>query len=193
MRDKKLTVVIRGKLPSSKELLGFKLYFPSHESARSPSDSFRCCNSLSLSISLLKRKPVMARPRPKRRVWTQEEDKKLKHLKTEYPNLSWRKIVQLGKLDRDEKSCSHRWRNYLHPDINKGEFSQEEDELIIFLKGADVRWASMPKYVPRRSANAIKNRWNNHLKKKNATIDDLAYLIPNLDPNAIRLIAGPNS
>ena len=34
MRDKKLTVV--GKLPSSKELLGFKFYFPSHESARSP-------------------------------------------------------------------------------------------------------------------------------------------------------------
>ena len=28
MRDKKLTVVIPGKLPSSKELLGFKLYFP---------------------------------------------------------------------------------------------------------------------------------------------------------------------
>ncbi|RVW63678.1 Transcription factor MYB28 [Vitis vinifera] len=204
MRDKKLTVVIRGKLPSSKELLGFKLYFPSHESARSPSDSFRCSCSLptslfhsfsQLSLSML------SSPWETRNGKTTAEEKgmdprrrqKTQHLKTEYPNLSWRKIVQLGKLDRDEKSCSHRWRNYLHPDINKGEFSQEEDELIIFLKGADVRWASMPKYVPRRSANAIKNRWNNHLKKKNATIDDLAYLIPNLDPNAIRLIAGPNS
>ena len=34
MRDKKLRVGIPGKISSSKELLGFKLYFPSHESAR---------------------------------------------------------------------------------------------------------------------------------------------------------------
>ncbi|KAJ9678453.1 hypothetical protein PVL29_020595 [Vitis rotundifolia] len=135
----------------------------------------------------------MGRPRQKRRLWTEEEDNKLKDLKTKYPDLSWRKIAQLGKLDRDEKSCSHRWKNYLHPDINKGEFSQEEDELIIFLKGLGVRWASMPKYLPRRSANAVKNRWNNHLRKKDPTIDDPVDLIPNLDPNAIRLIAGPNS
>ena len=36
MRDKKLTIVIPRKLPSSKELLGFKLCFPSHGSTRSP-------------------------------------------------------------------------------------------------------------------------------------------------------------
>lgn len=39
MRDKKLTLVIPGKLPSSKELFGFKLYFPSHELEKSLSFS----------------------------------------------------------------------------------------------------------------------------------------------------------
>ena len=35
-------------------------------------------------------------------------------------------------------------------------------------------WASMAKYhLPGRSQNDIKNRWNNHLKKRQATISDL--------------------
>ncbi|KAJ9678468.1 hypothetical protein PVL29_020610 [Vitis rotundifolia] len=135
----------------------------------------------------------MAGPRPKKRLWKEDEDNKLKHFKTEFPNLSWRRIAKLGELDRDEKSCSHRWNNYLRPGINKEKFSQKEDELIIFLKGLGVRWTSMPEFVLGRSANAVKNRWNNHLKKKDATIDDSLDLIPNLDPNAIRLIPGPNS
>ena len=82
----------------------------------------------------------MAGPPKTRRLWTREEDDELKHFKTEYPNLRWGEIIKLAKLqDRDEKSCSHRWNNYLRPDINKGEFFPQEDELIIHLKSLGVR------------------------------------------------------
>ena len=81
----------------------------------------------------------MAGPPKTRRLWTREEDDELKHFKTEYPNLPWGEIIKLANLqDRDEKSCSHRWNNYLRPDINKGEFFPQEDELIIHLKSLGV-------------------------------------------------------
>ncbi|KAL6347127.1 hypothetical protein AAG906_012708 [Vitis piasezkii] len=105
----------------------------------------------------------------------------LKHFKTEYPNLPWGEIIKLANLqDRDEKSCSHRWNNYLRPDINKGEFFPQEDELIIHLKSLGVSWASMVKHplLERRSPNAIKNRWYNHLKKRSATISDPRRPLP---------------
>ena len=90
--------------------------------------------------SILCRESIMARPPKTRRLWIREEDDELKHFKTEYPNLPWGEIKKLANLqDRDEKSCSHRWNNYLRPDINKGEFFPQEDELIIHLKSLGVR------------------------------------------------------
>lgn len=53
MKDKKLTIVIPGKLPSSKELFGLKLYFPSHELAKlsSASSPLLLCSGSSLLFS----------------------------------------------------------------------------------------------------------------------------------------------
>lgn len=75
----------------------------------------------------------------KKRDWTTAEDALLKRLKTEHSELTWGEIIEKGNLDRDEKSCSHRWINYLMCEFNKGEFSQEEDELIIVLNSLRVR------------------------------------------------------
>ncbi|KAL6320214.1 hypothetical protein AAG906_004723 [Vitis piasezkii] len=87
------------------------------------------------------------------------EDDELKHFKTEYPKLPWEEIIKLANLqDRDERVV-HRWNNYLRPDINKGEFSPQEDELIIHLK-------------------SLGNRWYNHLKKRPATINDPRRPLP---------------
>ncbi|CAN1181868.1 MYB-like transcription factor 4, partial [Linum perenne] len=36
-------------------------------------------------------------------------------------------------LIRCGKSCRLRWINYLRPDLNRGNFSDDEDELIIKL------------------------------------------------------------
>ncbi|KAJ9678456.1 hypothetical protein PVL29_020598 [Vitis rotundifolia] len=134
--------------------------------------------------------------RQKKRRWTPEEDNKLKHFKTEYPNLPWGEIIELAKLDRDGKSCSERWNNHLKSDFNKEKFSPQEDECIIYLRRHDVGWASMVTFFPGRSYNDVKNR-GYQLKKRHAPISDsvrddlqalmadLASLITNVDPNAI--------
>jgi myb proto-oncogene protein len=36
-------------------------------------------------------------------------------------------------LERCGKSCRLRWINYLRPDLKRGTFSQEEEDLIIHL------------------------------------------------------------
>jgi transcription factor MYB, plant len=37
----------------------------------------------------------------------------------------------LGLIERCGKSCRLRWINYLSPDLKRGAFSQEEEDLII--------------------------------------------------------------
>ncbi|XP_034711442.1 transcription factor MYB46-like [Vitis riparia] len=120
--------------------------------------------------------PQKREKRQKRRKWITVEDDILTYFKTKRPNLPWGEIIEQANLqDRDEKSCSHRWNNYLRPDIIKGEFSPQEDDIIIQQMSLPQNsWKSMAKHHLRgRAANAIKNRWNNHLKKRHATISDL--------------------
>ena len=42
-------------------------------------------------------------------------------------------VVALLGLERCGKSCRLRWINYLRPDLKRGAFSQEEEDLIIHL------------------------------------------------------------
>ncbi|KAL6320189.1 hypothetical protein AAG906_004698 [Vitis piasezkii] len=122
----------------------------------------------------------MPRTQQKKSLWTPDEDNKLKEFRRKYPNLSWPAIAKQAELNRTGKSCWERWENNLNPDINKDEFSREEDDIIIQQMSLPQNsWASMAKNDLRgRAANAIKNRWNHRLKKRHATISDLRrYLL----------------
>ncbi|GAY45981.1 hypothetical protein CUMW_093520 [Citrus unshiu] len=45
----------------------------------------------------------------------------------------WRSLPKAAGLLRCGKSCRLRWINYLRPDLKRGNFTDEEDELIIKL------------------------------------------------------------
>ncbi|KAA8540152.1 hypothetical protein F0562_026844 [Nyssa sinensis] len=99
--------------------------------------------------------------------WTPEEDQKLVHYIQRYGHESWRALPKLAGLNRCGKSCRLRWTNYLRPDIKRGKFSQEEEQIIISHHSLlGNKWSAIATHLPGRTDNEIKNFWNTHLKKK---------------------------
>ncbi|KAK6928336.1 SANT/Myb domain [Dillenia turbinata] len=70
-------------------------------------------------------------------------------------------------LKRCGKSCRLRWMNYLSPSVKRGNFTEEEEDLIIRLhKLLGNRWSLIAGRVPGRTDNQVKNHWNTYLSKR---------------------------
>ena len=96
--------------------------------------------SLSLSAAssvsrppLMGRSPCCEKAHTNKGAWTKEEDDRLiAHIQA-HGEGCWRSLPKAAGLLRCGKSCRLRWINYLRPDLKRGNFTDEEDELIIKL------------------------------------------------------------
>uniref|UniRef100_A0ACD5UUX2 Uncharacterized protein n=1 Tax=Avena sativa TaxID=4498 RepID=A0ACD5UUX2_AVESA len=101
--------------------------------------------------------------------WTEEEDRALvEHIQRRGGHVgSWRGLPKASGLNRCGKSCRLRWTNYLRPDIKRGNFTDDEERLIISLHAAlGNKWSTIATHLDGRTDNEIKNYWNTHIRKK---------------------------
>lgn len=96
--------------------------------------------------------------------WTTEEDEILRKAVQRFKGKNWKKIAECFK-DRTDVQCLHRWQKVLNPELVKGPWSKEEDEIIIELvnKYGPKKWSTIAQHLPGRIGKQCRERWHNHL------------------------------
>jgi len=103
--------------------------------------------------------------RTKKHAWTSDEDAMLTRVVQEQGAGRWTKVAAFlpGRMG---KQCRERWFNHLAPEVKKGEWTAEEDRLIMdSVREHGTKWSTIVKLLPGRSDNAIKNRYYSAVRK----------------------------
>ncbi|GER43143.1 myb domain protein 9 [Striga asiatica] len=102
----------------------------------------------------------------KKGAWSEEEDEKLRAYIQRYGHWNWRLLPKFAGLSRCGKSCRLRWVNYLKPGVKRGNFTKEEEDMIIELHSQlGNKWSAIAAKLPGRTDNEIKNFWHTRVGK----------------------------
>jgi len=101
-----------------------------------------------------------------RKPFQPHEDLMLKRAILMYPCGTWPMIASFIP-NRTARQCRDRWMNYLRPDIDKNDWSLEEDILLdhmVHIYG--FKWSRIHEFFPNRAYNDIKNRYYSKISKR---------------------------
>ncbi|KAI7734968.1 hypothetical protein M8C21_020758 [Ambrosia artemisiifolia] len=88
------------------------------------------CNNNNINNNVVSKGMPM---KTRKGLWSPEEDEKLMNYMLRNGHGCWTDIARNAGLQRCGKSCRLRWINYLRPDLKRGAFSPQEQDLIIHL------------------------------------------------------------
>eukprot|EP00268_Persea_americana_P046897 TRINITY_DN4850_c0_g2_i1.p1 TRINITY_DN4850_c0_g2~~TRINITY_DN4850_c0_g2_i1.p1 ORF type:complete len:1057 (-),score=244.59 TRINITY_DN4850_c0_g2_i1:960-4130(-) len=96
--------------------------------------------------------------------WTAEEDAMLCRAVQRFKGKNWKKIAEYF-TDRTDVQCLHRWQKVLNPELVKGPWSKEEDDIIVEMVGkyGATKWSTIAQALPGRIGKQCRERWHNHL------------------------------
>ena len=97
--------------------------------------------------------------------WTDKEDQLLRNWIEKNGACNWTKCSEYIK-GRSGKQCREHWNNSLDPKLIKGQWTSEEDLLIlIFYEKYGGSWKKIIPIFDKRTENSIKNRFFSQLRK----------------------------
>jgi len=130
-------------------------------------------NKLRINKTFLKRKRSSIKSkeldkkqllRPKFGTWDQEEDQLLKQWVKDNGPYNWTKCAEFMK-NRTAKQCREHWKNSLDSNLIIGNWTSEEDLLIMKFYKKYESWRKMIPMFENRTENSIKNRFFSQLRK----------------------------
>lgn len=102
--------------------------------------------------------------------WTKEEDDNLRQLVKKYGENNWMEISK-NMGNRKIRQCRERWQNYLNPNLKIGNWTNEEDELILKKRyELGPKWKVIEKFFENRTDAMIKTRYNALIRDKERKI-----------------------
>ena len=90
---------------------------------------------------------------------------------------NWDPIAKKLARDKSPRECQERWTRYLKPGSRKGQWTDEEDAIVIdavqnAIEDPFTRWSDLAQRLPGRVGKQVRDRWVNHL---NPAINHLPF------------------
>lgn len=107
--------------------------------------------------------------------WSRQEDEEMTAWVQQHGTSDWAGCSARVQ-GRSAKQCRERWTNTLDPNIKKGYWSEQEDEVIFReYRTRGPKWTEIAKLLPGRPENAIKNRFYSTIRKAKS-VDSIDFL-----------------
>lgn len=110
--------------------------------------------------------------------WSKDDDNRLADIMKKQKNpRDWEPIAKELNRGKNAKECHERWIRYLKPGVRKGQWTDQEDAIVIEAVTSSAeqpftRWSDLAQQLPGRVGKQIRDRWVNHL---NPNINHLPF------------------